>query len=348
MSAEFEIRDYQTEDESPVLALIQEGMGGGQTGTRDKTFWQWKHFDNPFGQSISLVAESHTGDIIGLRTFMRWRFKAANTTINAVRAVDTVTHPEYRRYGVFSALTRRAVEQVKQNGIDMIYNTPNDQVLPGYLKLGWNYVSLIRPMVKVINYPRFIAALVRSRNKPRASGQISPDEVFKNPLPTINEFLSDKKAVGQLLDSQSKNPAEYLCTDRFPDYLKWRYADHPYVDYRVLYSVKNGVFSGCIVLRPSTRFGLKEVVIDELLFSKPDGKEATSLLRELRKNINADYVIAYFARDSFQRHILRRNGFYQVPAGGQNYTVNVLNSNLAVSPLALENWRLTLGDLEMF
>ena len=83
---------------------------------------------------------------------MRWRFTTGNTTVRAVRAVDTVTHPEYRRYGVFSALTNKAVEQAKNEGVDLIFNTPNNQVLPGYLKLGWNYVSAIRPLQSLTDF----------------------------------------------------------------------------------------------------------------------------------------------------------------------------------------------------
>ena len=111
MLSELEIRDYQPEDESSVLGLVQQGLGGGPTGTRDRGFWRWKHSDNPFGSSIALVAANGAGQIVGLRTFMRWRLRAGNTIIRAVRPVDTVTHPEYRRYGVFSALTQMAVNR---------------------------------------------------------------------------------------------------------------------------------------------------------------------------------------------------------------------------------------------
>jgi GNAT superfamily N-acetyltransferase len=348
MADEFSIRQYQPEDESAVLTLIQEGMGGGPTGKRDEAFWRWKHYQNPFGPSISLVAVSTNGKIIGLRTFMRWRFQAANTMVNAVRAVDTVTHPEYRRYGVFSALTRQAVEQVKKNGIDLIFNTPNNQVLPGYLKLGWHYVSLVKPLVKVLNYPRFAYKLMRSRGKSRASGPLSAEQVFKQKIPSMAEFLSHEGAIEQLLRSQKQNRNERLFTDQSLGYLKWRYSEHPYIDYKVIYLEKNGVLSGCLILRPSTRFGLKEIVINELLLPGSDKSMASSLMKELKRFSNADYIIAYFHKDSFQRHVLQKHGFFQVPAGGQNYAVNPLTPGLKIDPLVLGNWDISLGDLEVF
>lgn len=348
MSAEYEIRDYQPEDESSVLALVQQGMGGGPTGKRDESFWRWKHLENPFGSSIALVATNRTGQIIGLRTFMRWRFKAGDNTVSAVRAVDTVTHPEYRRYGVFSALTHRAVEQARNGGVDLIFNTPNNQVLPGYLKLGWNYVSIVRPLVKVLNYPRFVAGLLRNRNKRRSSGQLLPEQLFRHRLPSVAEFLGHSGAVEQLLHSRNQTRSEHLFTDQSLDYLRWRYSEYPHINYAALYQEKDGALSGCIILRPSTRFSLKEAVIDELLFPKPDDGLASSLLDELERSISADYIIAYFPKGSFQRHILHRHGFHQVPVGGQNFTVNILAPHLPHDPLILRNWGLSLGDLEVF
>lgn len=343
------IREYSPEeDENEVLALIQEGMGGGQTGTRDVEFWRWKHHDNPFGQSISLVAVNNSGKIIGLRTLMRWRFTINEKVINAVRAVDTVTHPEARRYGIFSSLTRQAIDKVKENGIDIIFNTPNEQVLPGYLKLGWKYVSLIRPMVRILNYPKFITQMFRNLKKSRASSQISTGEVLNINLPTMKQLLSDHREIDQLVNLQKQIYGTRLSTDHFLEYLKWRYANHPYVDYRVVCYQQNSVFNGLLVLRPTTRYGLKELIVNEIFLSESNKRAGNGLFHELMQNTRADYLIAYSPQKSYRRQILRRNGFLQVPMNGQNFTINVLNPKLDIDPLDINNWELSLGDLEMF
>jgi len=348
MSTEFEIRDYQPEDESSVLALVQRGMGGGPTGTRDEIFWRWKHLDNPFGRSLGLVATNHAGQLVGLRIFMRWRFTTGNTTVRAVRAVDTVTHPEYRRYGVFSALTNKAVEQAKNEGVDLIFNTPNNQVLPGYLKLGWNYVSAIRPLVKVLNYPRFVAGLLRSRNKRQSSQQLSGEQIFRHRPTSMEEFLSHSEALEELLHHHNQKRDGNLFTDQSLNYLRWRYSEYPYANYAVLPQEKDGKISGIIIMRPNARFGLKEAVLDELLLHTPDEDLAFSLLNDMKRYVSADYIIAYFPHGSFERHILRRYGFHQVPRDSMNFTVNVLSSHLPCNPIILENWGLSLGDLEIF
>jgi hypothetical protein len=342
------IREYTPKDESEVLALIQQGMGGGLTGKREEAFWRWKHFNNPFGPSIALLATSASGQIIGLRTFMRWRFLSGDFSHKAVRAVDTVTHPDFRRYGIFSKLTLKGIESAKNDGVDFIFNTPNEQVLPGYLKLGWSYVSLLRPLVRILNYPRFVTGLIRSRDKSHSSGPISADEIFKQQLPSISEFLGRTKGFETLLQSHRRVHHGKLVTDQSLDYLKWRYGQHPDIDYKVLYTEKNGAVSGCAILRPSTRFGLKEVIINELILSGADDGSASNLLHELRRLTKADYIIAYFSRGSFQRAALARNGFYQVPKAGQNFTVKLLSQSFPRDPQVLNNWELSLGDLEMF
>jgi len=348
MLAEYEIREYQPGDESPILALIQQGLGDGPSGTRDERFWRWKHLDNPFGSSIAFVATNGVGQIIGLRAFMRWRLKAGNTIIRAVRPVDTVTHPEYRRYGVFSALTRKAVNRSKDSGVDLIFNTPNNAVLPGYLKLGWNYVSMVRPLVKVLNHPRFVAGIIRSRNKRPSSEQLSPEQFFQHELSSIAELLTPPETFEQLLHLHSQTKGGHLSTDRSLDYLRWRYCEYPYVNYVALCQERNGMLSGCIILRPNMRFGLKEIILDEMFLSENDEGLAFSLLDELKRCLKADYIIAYFPRRSFQREVLCRHGFHQVPRGGQNFIVKPLASYLPCDPATLTSWDLSLGDLEIF
>ena len=118
-----------------MLDLLTTSLGGGPAGERPAAFFRWKHLDNPFGRSLMLVAESE-GTIVGLRAFLRWEFHAAGVLVSAVRAVDTATHPRLRRRGLFSRMTGEALTALEGQS-DLVFNTPNEKSLPGYLKLGW-------------------------------------------------------------------------------------------------------------------------------------------------------------------------------------------------------------------
>src|SRR5437588_8597230 len=138
----YEVRPYQDQDETQVLALLAASLGGGPAGRRPAEFFRWKHFRNPFGRSLMLVAEAD-GHIVGLRAFMRWTFVAGDSVVRAARAVDTATHPAHQGRGIFSHLTLRAIDVLRADGTQLIFNTPNEKSLPGYLKMGWSAVGVV-------------------------------------------------------------------------------------------------------------------------------------------------------------------------------------------------------------
>ena len=115
-----------------MLSLLRRSLGGERT----ERFWRWKHEQNPFGRSPVLLAFDDD-KLVGLRAFMRWTF---NGSIRAVRAVDTVTDPEYRGRGIFTLLTKRLIEEVDA---EFVFNTPNAKSGPGYEKLGWERLGRI-------------------------------------------------------------------------------------------------------------------------------------------------------------------------------------------------------------
>ena len=142
-----DVRPYREEDEPGVLDLLSASLGGGPVGERRPEFFRWKHFDNPFGSSFMLVAETDDR-IVGLRAYMRWRFEDGTRILHAVRAVDTATHPDYQRRGIFSRLTKQALEELRED-VDLVFNTPNETSLRGYLKMGWDVVGKVPIWVKV-------------------------------------------------------------------------------------------------------------------------------------------------------------------------------------------------------
>jgi len=87
--------------------------------------------------------------------FMFWEFKKKDKEIKAIRPVDTITHPEYRGQGIFKKLTLEGLQK-NEGGFEIIFNTPNKNSFPGYLKMGWkkydeplnHYISLILPSLK--------------------------------------------------------------------------------------------------------------------------------------------------------------------------------------------------------
>src|SRR5690606_24306476 len=84
----------------------------------------------------------------------------------AFRPVDTVTHPSWRGRGLFSKLTKFAIKQIDSGDRMLIFNTPNENSLPGYEKMGWlrsDHLDLLARPGSVIRTVRSLVAGMFSR-----------------------------------------------------------------------------------------------------------------------------------------------------------------------------------------
>src|SRR5690606_16791222 len=110
------------------------------------------------------------GQLAGFRAFLRWRFIAPDgSRVDAVRAVDTATHPDFQGRGTFRALTLHALDEMNAAGIQFVFNTPNDNSRPGYVKMGWSIEGRVPVKVR----PRSLGALWRMTRAKTAAGNWS-------------------------------------------------------------------------------------------------------------------------------------------------------------------------------
>jgi GNAT superfamily N-acetyltransferase len=141
-----DIRPATPDDRPAIIELLGRSLGS-DGDPRYSELFAWKHDHNRFGPSPMWVAVD--GDrIAGVRALMRWEFERGGEVLRAVRAVDTATDPDYQGRGLFKALTMHGIEQVRADGVDFVFNTPNSQSLPGYLKMGWREVGRLPAAVR--------------------------------------------------------------------------------------------------------------------------------------------------------------------------------------------------------
>ena len=135
-----QIREADHSDIPEILGVLKASLGE-TSSKKTEEVWRFKHIENPFGESLVLVAEEDN-KIIGVRAFMRWEWQRGEEVYSAFRAVDTATHPGHQGKGVFKKLTLKALEIGGKRGDHFVFNTPNSQSKPGYLKMGWNEVGV--------------------------------------------------------------------------------------------------------------------------------------------------------------------------------------------------------------
>lgn len=307
------IRPSVPADLDQVLRVAARSLGWA-ADERDRAFFRWKHEENPAGPSPGWVAVDD-GQVIAFRTFLRWAFERHGEQIQMVRAVDTATDPAHQGRGLFRRLTLHAVDDLTAAGVDAVFNTPNDQSRPGYLKMGWH--ELGRPTIGMRP-----AALLRVPQLRRAR---TASEKWSEPC-TIGEPAAAALAAPGVVDLVAGSPAPGWSTPRTAAYLAWRYRFEP-LHYRV---VEAG--GGLVVFRVRRRGPAREVAIVEWLAPRADRRALARLVEAA-----GDYAVGVGLGVG--------HGLLPLPRQGPIVTWRPL----ARPPVpALADLSFSLGDLELF
>lgn len=215
---------YAAERKSEIAELLNVCLAEKVVGARDVDYWSWKHEQNPFGRSLLLLADCD-GRLVGLRAFMRWRLRVGEKQFVVAKPVDSVTDPGFQRRGIFTRLTSRACEIARAEGVRFLFNTPNGNSVPGYLKLGWSELKSLPLYIKPL---RLISAAYRAARWRYGVKRIPAAEDFFRNEPTAADSLFASEGLAALLQARG---ADRFATDCSAAFFRWRYAQHPHIPY---------------------------------------------------------------------------------------------------------------------
>ena len=310
-----QIREATYTDIPQILEVLRASLGEGSSKKTEEV-WRFKHIDNPFGESLVLVAEEND-KIVGVRAFMRWKWQRGDQVYSAFRAVDTATHPAHQGKGIFKKLTLKALELAQEQGDHFVFNTPNSQSKPGYLKMGWKKVNKLKIQLRPLN------SLLRKK-----------ENVFKYKV-TGNKSISEKVIRSYVEKQRSVNR---LFTPKNMDYLIWRYINNPLQNYMVIFD-REYFIAGYLKKRNNfDEFRLAEAIISKR------GKEQAKLAILKMANASGAKILSLSPNTgiSFKAGLI---GDY-----GPLLTLKNINLNITEEQelLTLSAWNYTLGDLELF
>lgn len=311
-----EVRRATADDLPAILDLCRVSLGWDTEGDWEGLY-RWKHEANSFGESPAWLALAD-GRVVGLRVFLRWRFVRDGRAVEAVRAVDTATHPEWRGKGLFTALTLQGVHELRYQGVEMVFNTPNDQSRPGYLKMGWQDVGRLPPVLRPMGL-RAAVRVVRSR---------VPADLWPSPISvgrSVDEWLASEASV--VLSGSP--PTAGARTDIDEAFVRWRFGS-PLQPCRVL-----GGGDTVAIVQARRRGRIAEFVC---LASWGPSRAVDRLLVAGAREVGADVVLR-LGRPAPSR------GFVGVRRLGPRLTCLMLADRPAPG---LEEWHLTMGDVGLF
>ncbi|TNF39925.1 MAG: GNAT family N-acetyltransferase [Cytophagales bacterium] len=309
------IRRGTQEDIPAIINLLRLSLGESLI-PKSEALWKWKHVENPFGPSPILVAEDG-GQLIGIRAFLKWEYIYQGKAISACRAVDTAVHPDFQGKGIFTSLTLQLIEEVKSEGIELIFNTPNTKSTPGYLKMGWEKWGNL-PIQLHWNW-----ASLFSKNQ--------------------DAFDSDWDSIPPLIEKLESRPSESssIKTNLLPGYIFWRYRDCPLFTYHFISDGENYL----LIYRIKQNSWGKELRICDFFTVEPKRKD---ILKKAQKELKAAlgssearWVSASgLSRDEDLTLISSPN----LPIGP---LVTLRELGKEINPSSLP-WGWSLGDLELF
>ena len=204
-----------------------------------------------------------------------------------------------------------------------MFNTPNSQSRPGYLKMGWREVGSLPTAVRFIGPSGALTAL---RSK-------VPADRWSLPL-TVGEPVADWLDAGGAMPWLDRWQAESVDvravrTNLSEEFLRWRFAT-PLLGYRVITGD-----DAAIIVRSRRRGDATELAVVGIF---GDPSSADRLATRAAREAGADYAIRLGAQRS-------SSGFVPLPGGGPVLTWRAVNDP-GMPPLS--NWGLTLGDVELF
>jgi GNAT superfamily N-acetyltransferase len=339
-AADVILRPATPADRREMIELVRVAIGRGSV-PRTEAFWRWKHERNPFGPSPAMVADA-AGRIVSLRIFLRWRWRHGKYAYPAVRPVDTATHPDWRRRGLFERLTRQLLHVMKAEGVAFVFNTPNATSGRGYEKLGWSIVGRPTIWVRPLRPARLLAELARRQ------ARRGPEEAPQRFDSTSTEALTSPD-LADFVRHACRSMC-HLTTDADAAYLAWRYRDCPGLAYGA-----TGAFdrtSGSLaIFRSAARQGLRELRLCDLLVvdDHASRRKARELLRDLGRDHEVDLVTARAVPGTPQVGILLRSGFIPVRRLGSPLAIRPLAEGARLPPIdQLSAWGASIGDLEVF
>lgn len=309
----------------PILTKL---CFGRQT---DEKFYLWKYFENPEGNVIGYTAKNDTGELVGF-----WGATPDSYYIQCQKKIiyhvcDTMTHPLYRRQGIFEKLVSLSCEELKKQNKLFLKVFPGQMAYPGYTKkLKWKDFGRIKPCFKL-------------------SLQLKIEQLFIKK--SFNQFKDETTIVDAINNLDNKISIEFpIIKARDKAYLNWRIKD-PSAPSRILYCYNNDQLVGyCIYhIEKNNLLLIKDIYSIE----KKAYSELLTQINQIAIKGNLKGIYCWSNNKSFFSKLLKQHLFIKNPfnKGVMTYPLffsiladtNIYSSNLIYE---IKNWNLLPLDYD--
>jgi GNAT superfamily N-acetyltransferase len=314
---------------------------------REKTrlYWQWRYFSNPTAPSKIFVAKTEdTLQIAGMRPVTFQPLRLLKRDALAVQLTAVITHPDFRRQGIFSNLVKHSMADARQAGAEFAFTFPNKQSYAIYKKKPeWRYLAAV---------PLYLKPLGLSVGRPAKHKATRFKSRSGSDIRLVDRFDEGYDALWQKVDGTYP-----IAVRRDAAFLNWRYGANPVADYTIIEAREpvSDQVKGYIVTAVQQRNRMPLGLIIDLLVEGEEPAVSGDLIRAATvhfKTRRAGLGACLISKTTGFRQSLLRCGYLPVPNWLAPKRFHMICSDLTGDAdfgrfiADFRNWYLTWGDTD--
>jgi GNAT superfamily N-acetyltransferase len=318
----------------------------------------WRYDRNPHGAAVSFVSRPAGGEAVsGYACSPRLALCAGDerTLAPIGETGDVMTHPAWRKRGLFSALDRAALEETRRLGWPLVFGLPNRRSAHIFLELGWRQAGTLRPWTFLLRADA--AARAERRKEGRARAWLAPfgaraGQSARLRLRAAAGGAFEVRALAQFPPetaelSRAVEPRFALMVRRDPGYLAWRFLESPSRLHRALGLFAGGRLRGYAVVQVPRAGEGGGYLVDVLAADDAAVAAAVEAGLAALEAAGASFAQATAVDGSWWSGVLARSGFLRPRP--ENHLIVIVNAHQPEHPLAraaadASRWYLTDGD----
>lgn len=325
----------------------------GDNAVTDQDMYRWLapgNIYNPGGQHLFHVAKD--GDkVVASDCLQPAPLIIKGKRYLAAWSIKTMTHPDYRRQGIFTAMTQFNIAKARETGVDVILGFANANSFPGYKKFGWDVLferrAVLRPLD--IREPlrrkiKLNVAATLLNSGFRAWDSLRRGRTKIHTISHHNQVPQESQALWPAMEEDFP-----VLVERVWSYLDWRYNQRPRHDYQALLAKKKNKPAGLLIYR--FRAANSSCILVDYV-GPADLAVICDLmlaLAEISLKHNIRYIISS-SGETFDTLLEKKLHFRRLaaPMANNMFIACILNPQLDRDALAeTANWFYSYGDSEL-
>lgn len=280
----------------------------------DKKYIQWKYRENPAGSMCGFIAYDVNSKMAAFYGVIPERFEIEGKSCIVYQSVDTMTHPNYQKMGLFTALAKKTYEKIySKTDNQFIFGIPGSNSFHGFIKkLNWKFLGNINYIF--CHKLRFI-----SFNKFNSNTTVL----------TLNDDINE------LTDFFKNNFCnEMIHLNYSINYFNWKIANYPFDGLNTITLKKNNVITSFLVFSIDNK---NRCFVECYLSLEKTGKDLKLIIEYLFTKTNSYWIYTW---DSV---IFKKIGFIKNPFefGPFSYKMPfIIFSNISTQIFDKNNFRL--------